>query len=200
MIAEPIEIIKSVCENISDNNIELAKKIVQNEYPHTFIEIDSRNMSSHEKLKIFLRDGFIDRYSGKKLIFPNVLRLISEELGDIFPYHKNWKMSDCHIAYWEYFPTYDHIIPIARGGKDTVENVVTTSQKNNSLKSNFLLEEVQWNLHKEGSLSEWDGMISWYMEYITSHELILSKIDPKGCWHKALLKCIKLGFLNKKQK
>jgi hypothetical protein len=194
---DSINIIKKVCENILNNNIEIAKEIIREEYPHNFVEPEKRDMSSYEKVKVFLRDGFIDRYSGEKLIFPNVLRIVSEELGEVFPYHRNWKMSDCHIAYWEYFPTYDHIVPIARGGKDIAENVVTTSQKNNSLKSNFLLEEIQWKLHKKGSLSDWDGMISWYLNYIARNESILERIDKNGYWHKALLKCIKEGYMNK---
>jgi 5-methylcytosine-specific restriction endonuclease McrA len=192
---DPVNIIKKVCENISNSDIEIAKKIIREEYPHNFIEPEKRITSSYEKLKVFLRDGFIDRYSGKKLIFPNVLRIMSEELGEVFPYHRNWKMSDCHIAYWDYCPTYDHIIPIARGGKDIAENAITTSQKNNSLKSNFLLEEIHWKIYKEGSLSDWDGMISWYMNYIESNESILERIDNNGYWHKALLKCIEEGCL-----
>ena len=137
---DSVDIIIKTCEKISSNDIEIARRIIQEEYPHNFIKPEKRSLSSYEKMKIFLRDGFIDRYSGEKLIFPNVLRIMSEELGDAFPYHKHWKMSDCHIAYWKYFPTYDHVIPITRGGKDVTENIITTSQKNNSVKSNFSTE------------------------------------------------------------
>lgn len=192
-----INIIIKSFEKILDKDIEAARGIIREEYPHSLVEVEKRRMSSYEKLQVFLRDGFIDRYSGEKLIFPNVLRIISEELGDTFPYHKNWKMSECHIAYWEFFPTYDHVIPIARGGKDNIENVVTTSQKNNSMKSNFLLEKTQWILQEKGSLSEWDGMISWYLKYIANHEQILDKIDKNRYWHKALLKCVKNGYSNR---
>jgi hypothetical protein len=138
---DAIGIIIATCDRILSNEITKAQEIIEKDYKHHFIKYATRSMSNFEKLKIFLRDGFIDRYTGKKLIFPNVLRIMSEELGgDVFPYHPNWEMSKCHVAYWEYFPTYDHIIPIARGGKDISDNIVTTSQMSNSAKSNFLIE------------------------------------------------------------
>jgi hypothetical protein len=68
----------------------------------------------------------------------------------------------------------------------------------NSAKSNFLLEDIKWTLCKEGNLSEWDGMISWYMKYIENHKDILEKIENKSNnsnWHKALLKCIGEGYV-----
>ena len=61
--------------------------------------------------EIYLRDGFVDRYIGHRLKFPPVLRLLSMKFPDSFPFHKNWKMSDCHVAYWELMSTIDHIVP-----------------------------------------------------------------------------------------
>jgi len=61
--------------------------------------------------RIFARDGFIDRYRGSRLIFPPVLRLLSLYLPKEFPYHKNGKMTEGHMAYWELFPTVDHVVP-----------------------------------------------------------------------------------------
>lgn len=60
--------------------------------------------------ELFVRDGFIDRYRGTRLVYPPTLRLISEELPEQFPYHRNWKMSETHHAFWELTPTVDHIL------------------------------------------------------------------------------------------
>ena len=102
-----------------------------------------------------------------------------------FPYHKNWKMSECHISYWNLYPTHDHIIPIARGGEDLNENIVTTSMKMNSAKSNFLLEEIGFTLHNKGKLSDWNGMITWYKEYKNKYGINIKDRNFKE-WDSAL--------------
>ena len=180
-------VLQDIGRMIADGKISEASEYVLSEYPHRYIEYDKRNMSGEQTLKIFIRDGFIDRYSGKKLLFPGVLRIITQELGDVFPFHSNWKMSDCHIAYWEMMPTYDHVLPIARGGKNSPENIVTTSQIMNSAKSNFLIDEIGFKLHAPGDMNEWDGMISWYKEYVDKNPSILKNAYIRQ-WHNALIK------------
>ncbi|MFA6102997.1 MAG: hypothetical protein WCV67_06160 [Victivallaceae bacterium] len=180
-------ILQDIGGMITEGRIADARKHILSEYPHQHIEYDARSMPVEEKLKIFIRDGFIDRYSGNKLLFPGVLRIITQELGEVFPFHKNWKMSDCHIAYWEMMPTYDHVLPIARGGKDTHENIVTTSQIMNSAKANFLLEEIGFALHAPGNIREWDGMISWHQEYVCKNPAILQNNYIRK-WHNALIR------------
>jgi hypothetical protein len=172
---------------ILEKDKEKAVEIIEENIPHRFIEYDKRSMSIYKKLEIFIKDGFIDRYSGKQLLFPNVLRIISLELGDTFPYHPNWKMSDCHISYWNLWPTYDHVIPIARGGLDVEDNIVATSMLNNAIKSNWTLQEINFNLYEPGNINEWNGMITWYKKYIKEKgkpELDFSFRE----WHKALEK------------
>lgn len=186
-----IDILLEALDKITHNQKDSAVKLITTNYKHVFQEYESRKMSYYEKLKIFIRDGFIDRYTGKKLLFPNVLRILSFELGDVFPYHPNWKMSDCHIAYWEMFPTYDHIVPIARGGKDESSNIVTTSQMMNSSKSGFLLEETGLKIVPGGNIADWDGMISWYINYMSKNYNNISLGDTSfKAWDKALRKCV----------
>lgn len=189
-----IEVLLKALESLSKNKKEQAAQCIFNNYRHSFIQKESRSMTHFEKLKIFINDGFIDRYTGKKLFFPNVLRILSLELGDVFPYQANWKMSDCHIAYWEFFPTYDHIVPIARGGKDEPANIVTTSQMMNSSKSGFLLEEIGIKIKPAGDMSDWDGMIHWYMNYMKEKNITLSDASFKS-WNHALEKCIDEGII-----
>jgi hypothetical protein len=184
---EHIDIIQQVCSLIEKGNTSQAKDLITKDYKHKYIKYNTRNMTVYEKLKIFIDDGFIDRYSGKKLLFPNVLRIITTEIPEAFPFHKNWKMSDCHIAYWEMMPTYDHILPIARGGKDIPENIATTSQMMNSIKSNFTLDEIGLKLLPKGSFGNWDGMIGWYERYIENHKEFLNDVYVMQ-WHKALIR------------
>ena len=87
-------------------------------YPFLDNLIHKRQYSRYQMCRVFLRDGFIDRYSGDRLLFPGLIKIFTIEFPDIFKYHKNWKMSDTHMIYWELFPTIDHLIPVARGGQD----------------------------------------------------------------------------------
>lgn len=121
-------------------------------------------------MRTFLRDGFIDRYSGKRLVFPGTIRLLSLYLPREIPFHPNWKMAETHMSYWELFPTIDHIVPIARGGSDTDSNRVTTSMMRNAAKANWTMEELGWSLHPAGDLRQWNGLMK--------HFLALVEMDP----------------------
>jgi len=112
---------------------------------------------------LFVRDGFIDRYRGSRLVFPPTLRLISEKLPQHFPYHPNWKMSVTHRAFWELSPTVDHIRPVALGGNDDPSNWATCSMLTNSIKANWTLEELGWQLLPAGDIRQWDGLLSWFV-------------------------------------
>ncbi len=163
------KIIAEICQALGHEDVSAAQKILHDKYPFQFEEKKPRQYSEKKQLKIFIRDGFIDRYSGKRLVFTPVLRILSNILKD-FPYHLHWKMSECHFAYWELAPTIDHIIPVTRGGINDESNCVCTSQLRNSAKMNWLLEELGWELKPPGNMSEWDGLIGWFVQYVASHK------------------------------
>ena len=185
------KIISRVCTALEEGELEVAKKIVEIEYPHQLLGPTIRNCSEYQSIKIFARDGFIDRYSGKRLVFPPVLRLLSKLMPEVFPFQKNWKMSECHIAYYQLFPTVDHIIPVARGGEDEYSNWVTTSMLRNNAKSNWLLEELGWELYPPGEMKEWDGLIHWFMRYAENHPEILT-VPYIYKWHKVIIRTIEI--------
>lgn len=91
---------------------------------------------------VFTRDGFVDRYSGDLLVFPGTLRLLAKLLPHEFPFHSNWKADACHPAFWQLFPTIDHVVPVSRGGADADSNWMSTSMLRNSAKANLTLEEL----------------------------------------------------------
>ena len=180
------KIIEEACIAIGNGDLSAAKSVIDREYPFLPLSKTKRDSSKREqtKIKIFMRDGFVDRYSGEKLVFPPVLRLLSNRLPAEFPYHVNWKMSDCHIAYWHLFPAIDHVVPVSHGGADEPDNWVCTSQARNSAKSNFLLEEIGWKLHEPGNLNEWDGLMKWFKVYASENPTVLEDKYILS-WHKA---------------
>ena len=150
-------------------------------------ERHARNYTNFRKLKIFMRDGFIDRYSGEKLIFPGTLKVFSAIYPNEFPYHKNGKMTVGHMAYWQLFPTIDHVEPFASGGRNDDDNFVTTSMMNNSVKANYTLEELNWKLFPEGDINDWDGMTRWFRNYVGDHRNLLSDKYIEN-WYRTLLR------------
>ena len=105
------DVITLACEALSKGQLEESKKIIKENYPFDMVETKKWNFSKTKLLQVFIRDGFIDRYSGEKLIFPGALRVLSELIPKEFPYQEHWKMSECHIAWWQLFPTIDHKVP-----------------------------------------------------------------------------------------
>lgn len=163
---EKIEIIDKASKLLLNNNKEEAIKTINDQYKFEYKKIQKRSYSDSQKFKIFMRDGFIDRYNGEKLLNPGILKVFSTYFPKEFPYHRNWKMNEAHIAYWELVPTIDHINPIALGGKDEDDNIVTTSQLNNSIKSNWTLEHLRWKIYEVGNIEEWDGLTKIFIELV----------------------------------
>ena len=85
-------------------------------------------------------------------------------------------MSETHPAYWELIPTIDHIYPVAKGGTDDKSNWVTTSMKNNSIKSNYTIDEIHWTLYPEGNIDDWDGLTGIFLELVKNDQTLLK--DP----------------------
>jgi hypothetical protein len=137
-----------------------------------------------QSTQVFVRDGFIDRYSGERLVFPPVLRILSAALPSEFPYHPNWKTDVTHPAYWEVGATVDHLVQVTRGGADDETNWITTSMARNYAKMNWTLEELGWKLHPPGDLDSWDGLMPWFLEYTARHPEALANASVKH-WQRA---------------
>ena len=179
-------IIKIICEALSSGDTAGASAIARAQYPFLPPPAATRKFTEAQALRVFVRDGFVDRYSGNRLLFPPVLRLLSVMLPDAFPFHRNWKMNETHPAYWELFPTLDHIVPVAHGGPDHEDNLVSTSMLRNSAKANWALEELGWSIHPPGDMTQWDGMLMWCMEFVKKdRELIKDKYI--GRWYRAAI-------------
>lgn len=172
------------CEALSAGDTVRATELARRDYPFQPLVSGTRKFSPLQASKQFMRDGFIDRYSGTQLIYPGALRLLSRLMPTEFPAHPNWKMSESHILYWELFPTIDHVVPVARGGSDTIDNWATTSMVLNSAKAQWTLEELDWEMVPAGRMSEWDGLLAWFIDMLARHPQHLSDAYIKR-WYRA---------------
>ena len=71
------ETIAQACSALGKGAVETARAIISDQYPFSVIKKQGRNYSNREKLRVFRRDGFTDRCSGDKMVFPPVLRVLS---------------------------------------------------------------------------------------------------------------------------
>ncbi len=95
-------------------------------------------------------------------------------------------MTETHSAYWELMPTIDHIYPIAKGGVDDAKNWVTTSMKNNSIKSNYLIDEIHWKLYPKGNTADWDGLTTLFLQLVEKDKELLKDAYIKSWYNVSL--------------
>jgi len=183
------DVLTRVCERLDVDDHAAASAVLREGYPFVAATNSGRSYTPRQMTRVFMRDGFIDRYSGQRLIFPPVLRAITAALPNEFPAHVNWKMSATHSAYWDLFPTIDHVVPVARGGSDEEENWVTTSMTLNSAKGNSLLDQIGWELHEPGALGDWDGLGGWLLSYLDQRPELASNSYILR-WARALRSCL----------
>ncbi len=176
-------IIEEVVIKINDKEHEKARDLIVDKYPFKQIIKKEKSKSFKTIVKLFFNDGFIDRYTGKKLINPGMLRVLSIMYPNEFPYHPNYKADECHSAFWDLTPSLDHVVPFSLGGEDDEANWVTTSNKNNSIKNVYSLEEIGWKLYPKGDLKEWDGLSEKFLEIVNENEKLLENTYVKK-WYK----------------
>jgi hypothetical protein len=182
-------LIKEICDLLLKDKKNDCKDLLNSKYPFEKNEIQQRNYSRLQMCQVFLKDGFIDRYTGQKLIFPGLIKILTIEFPEIIKYHKHWKMSETHMIYWELIPTIDHLIPVARGGEDNITNWFTTSMVRNSAKSNWTLDEIGWKLYEKGKLDEWDGLSNYFLKLIDKKPEYEKDNYVKN-WKNALIKAV----------
>ena len=59
---EKAEIIERICHLLARGDDEQAKKVARDEYPFQPLEANTRRYSETEMVRVFVRDGFIDRF------------------------------------------------------------------------------------------------------------------------------------------
>ena len=178
------EAIARICRKISGSSLDDAAALARNELPFEPFEQTKRSRTEAEKVAVYLRDGFVDRYSGDRLVFPGTLLLLSHLLPEEIPYHSHWDTAKCHMVFWYLSPTVDHVEPVARGGRDTTDNLVCTSMLSNDAKRHWTLEELGWRCFPRGSLLQWDGLLSWFVEYTSDESSVLRELPKLEEWRR----------------
>jgi hypothetical protein len=168
------DVLSKVCAALAVGNSHSAREILRDRYPFVQVEKIARRYSVSQSMKLFMHDGFIDRYTGTRLINPGVLLLLHVMLGDDFPAHPHGKLSATHLAFWELFPTVDHVVPVSRGGRDDKSNRVTASMLSNQAEDQWTLDDLRWELHPPGVVAEWDGLSRWLVDYLAANPTVLA--------------------------
>ena len=57
--------IKKVCEALNENDIDLSREIINEEYPFVYVDGGKRSYTLLQILKIFIRKKIIQKISGK---------------------------------------------------------------------------------------------------------------------------------------
>lgn len=181
-VTDKAGVLNRVCTALESHDPNSARTLLLSEYPFSPQEKNSRRYTERESLRVFYRDGFIDRYSGIRLVNPGVLRSLSVIFPDEFPAHPNWLMAQTHFAFWELFPSIDHVVPVTRGGADDDTNWVSTSMLRNSAKAHWTLDELGWPLIPPGNHRTWDGLSKWLVDYVPEHRELLENAYIARWW------------------
>ena len=108
----------------------------------------------------FVRDGYVCRYSHcrRRTISLDVLKLLSEAVPGVLPYHPNWKPVESHILYWTYSTSLEHRVPFPSGGTSAAENLLTACYQCNDVKRHLPAELLGWSVDPPPGRWEWDGL------------------------------------------
>lgn len=192
------DIIVRVCSCLSKDDTEGARQIILSECPigpkpivrdlkllhpehdHPKEEWDKGQPTPNVATKVFLQDGFIDRYTGNRLVFPGTLLLLSRLIPEVFPYDSAWRSLKGHQLYWDLFATVDHVYPKSRGGGGGT-NFLTTSMNMNKSKGDHTPEEVDLVILPPGNKDDWDGLTHWFISSMDSHHELkkIPKEEPE---------------------
>ncbi|MBR4383255.1 MAG: hypothetical protein IKP64_06830 [Selenomonadaceae bacterium] len=172
------------CLALETGSVNAAEKIIATGFPFSGYLNDEKPLSEAAQLKIFRRDGFVDRFTGQKVFLPPVLTVLSEMLPDVFPNHPNWKRDETHQAHEMFTATVKKIIPNRPADEF---NLATAAYKTKAAKANATLEDLGWKILSLEEIADlrWNGMTGWFMNYVDDHRDLLS-VPLIARWYKAI--------------
>jgi 5-methylcytosine-specific restriction endonuclease McrA len=108
--------------------------------PSTSERVPTRMPTTQEKLQLRLRDGYHCRFCGS----PVIRREVRELMRKTYPQALRWgRTNDSqHVAFQAMWLQYDHVVPHARGGDNSLDNIVVTCAPCNFGRMDKLLDEV----------------------------------------------------------
>ena len=183
-LPDHIPMISQVCRELEDADIENARLLARSAWPFDPQDATKRSMSSNQLMELWMRDGFLDRYTGQRLLYPGTLRLLGVLMPEELPYHPNGKLDECHMIHWELYPSHDHRRAAALGGSIELDNLVTCSMLTNARKGHWTLAQPDLQMHDPGRIEDWDGQTAWFVRMIEKSPSLLEKNKPLRNWHK----------------
>lgn len=146
-----------------------------------------RSVGRTQRCRIWIRDHFRCRYCSGKVIPNSLLELLSDIYPDDFPYNLNWKGGITHPAFEARAAMADHVVPGSAGGAwlDD-ENLVTACNPCNSIKADFTLEQLGWELQPIAN-DDWDGLTKYYIR------LWRAAGSPKPDYHRRWMRDLGVG-------
>lgn len=118
----------------------------------------ARMPNREERRQLHNRDGHHCRFCGIPVIRAEVRRRI----GKFYPGVLKWgkRNTEQHAAFQAMWLQYDHLLPHARGGNNSLENVVITCAPCNFGRMNYTLREVGLlaPANRLPTESAWDGL------------------------------------------
>jgi hypothetical protein len=117
-----------------------------------------RMPTSAEKQALLQRDGYHCRFFGIPVIRETIRRRIRNSYPDALPWGRTNLTQ--HAAFQAMWVQYDHLLPHARGGDNSLDNIVITCAPCNFGRMNYCLEEVGLldPRTREPVRSSWDGL------------------------------------------
>jgi len=85
IVMEKIEAVEKAGKYLLSGEQETAKMLINEQYPFKHMEATGRAYTDKQKMQQFKKDGFIDRYSGQKLVNPGFLKVLSYYMPE-----ENW--------------------------------------------------------------------------------------------------------------
>jgi hypothetical protein len=123
-----------------------------------FVRSATRMPDAKSKSALIARDGFCCRFCG----IPVIRSEVRARFAKLLPEVPIWgsRNVDQHAAFQCMWLQFDHIVPHARGGDNSIENLVITCAPCNFARMNYLLEEVGLDnpLTRPKVSSDWGGL------------------------------------------
>lgn len=148
-----------------------------------------KNLRPATRLAVYLRDGFVDRYSPERwrLVHPGALRVLSLRLGSAMPTELSRHGLPAHYAsnapvWFDVWPTVDHITARSNAARTLLDNLVTCSWWRNDSKRARHFVDTGWDLQPAGDLRDWDGLTDWFLRQVAEDPRLLDDRMVRN-WH-----------------
>jgi len=137
------------------------------------------------RARIFQRDRFTCRYCGLRTVPEPIFELLGVIYPTLIPFHSNWKGGAIHPVEPLVIAEPDHIKPGRRGGDWLDEdNLATSCAACNTLKADYLLDELGWPLLPIPETT-WDGLTGHYRTLWKAASEPRTSGDRHGKWMQA---------------